>query len=117
MSKPSHNKPETRLVYSTDTGDMRKASDSATAQPSGTQQSTQGQVRVWLDTKSRRGKAMTRVTGIRHNPQVIEELAKALKVLCGAGGTVEDGDILVQGDHRDRIAARLGQQGYKVRKI
>jgi translation initiation factor 1 len=107
---------ETRTVYSTETGDLRRAA----APPSGDNKPAQparGPVKVWLDAKSRRGKAMTRVSGIQHNPQKLDEIAKTLKVLCGAGGTVEGRDVLIQGDHRDRVVARLMQMGIAAKKI
>jgi translation initiation factor 1 len=115
MTKQPH-RTDSRLVYSTESGDLRKTPCASGAGPKQHAASVQGGVRVLLDTKSRRGKAMTRITGIQHNPQVLADLAKALKVLCGAGGTVEGRDILVQGDHRDRVIARLEQMGYRVRR-
>jgi translation initiation factor 1 len=72
-------------------------------------------VRVVLDSKKRRGKTVTLVENIPHNPQVIEELCRTLKTLCGAGGTVEGKTILVQGDHRERVVAKLNELGYKVK--
>ncbi len=105
---------DTKLVYSTATGDARKAAEK---QPGAAPASgTSGPVVVRLDTKARRGKVVTMISGIPHNPQVIAALAKTLRTLCGAGGTVEGKDILVQGDHRDKIAAKLESLGYKVRK-
>ena len=100
---------ENRLVYSTGTGDLRKAEKPKGAAPA---DSGKGKVRVALDSKGRRGKAVTIISGIQHNPQVIDDLAKTLKNLCGAGGTVEGRDILIQGDHREKIAAKLRQLGY-----
>ena len=100
-----------RLVFSTDAGDLRKQKPDAA--PTGPQK--QGAVRVWLDTKSRRGKVVTRITGVRHCPEALQDLAKELKVLCGAGGTVEVGDILVQGDHRERVTKRLRELGYSIK--
>jgi len=123
--KPNDN---SRIVYSTETGDMRKPADKkpegksapvADKKPQGKSApvAAKGPVKVRLDTKSRRGKVMTRVSGIQHNPQMLDEIAKTLKVLCGAGGTVEGRDILVQGDHRDRVVARLQQMGINARRI
>ncbi len=103
-----------RPVYSTDGGDLRRdkpaATAPATADPS-------KPVRVALDTKGRRGKAVTVVTNVPHNPQVIGDLARQLRSQCGAGGTVEDGAILVQGDHRAKVGKVLEGLGYKVRVI
>lgn len=113
-NRPAEEK--TRTVYSTETGDLRKATEHKPAMDKPAQPA-KGPVKVWLDTKSRRGKAMTRVSGIQHNPQKLDEIAKTLKVLCGAGGTVEGRDILVQGDHRDRVVARLQQMGIAAKRI
>jgi translation initiation factor 1 len=102
-----------KLVYSTGAGDLRKAEKNAPKLP-GEASANQQKVRVVLDTKGRRGKAVTIIAGIQHNPQVIEKLSKELKNLCGAGGTVEDGNILIQGDHREKVTAKLRTLGYQV---
>jgi translation initiation factor 1 len=68
-----------------------------------------GVVRVWRDRKRRRGKTVTVIAGV-------EELAGTLKRHCGSGGTVQDdGTVEIQGDHRERIAAKLGELGYRVK--
>jgi len=72
-------------------------------------------VRVYLDSKGRKGKTVTIVAGLQHNPQTMEMLGRMLKQHCGAGGTVKDGLIEVQGDHRTRVAAHLQTLGYVVR--
>lgn len=104
-----------RLVYDTGRGDLRKVKTHVEphAASGGTQKTIQ-RVRVFLDTKKRRGKSVTCITGIQHNPQVIEDLAKTLKQLCGAGGTVKGKTIEIQGDHRPKIIARLKELGYQV---
>jgi translation initiation factor 1 len=103
---------ETRLVYSTSSGDLRKdLKETAGAAPA---DPGKQKVRVSLDTKGRKGKPMTMISGIQHNPQVIEKLAKTLKNCCGAGGTVEAGNILIQGDHREKLTAHLHALGYKI---
>ncbi|MBI2428252.1 MAG: translation initiation factor [Ignavibacteriales bacterium] len=72
-------------------------------------------VRVLLDTKDRKGKSVTVVTGLQHNPQTIEEIAKMLKQYCGAGGTVKDGNIEIQGDQRLRVTEKLKSLHYSVK--
>ena len=64
-------------------------------------------VHVLLDTRGRKGKSVTIVSGLRHNPATMEEIARILKQYCGAGGTVKEGKIEVQGDQRDRVSAKL----------
>ncbi|MGE5316299.1 MAG: translation initiation factor [Acidobacteriota bacterium] len=72
-------------------------------------------IRVVLDTKGRKGKSVTIVEGLQHNPSTMEEISRILKQHCGAGGTVKDGAIEIQGDQRERAAAKLRQMNYIVR--
>ncbi|HEY7059976.1 MAG TPA: stress response translation initiation inhibitor YciH [Chloroflexota bacterium] len=73
-----------------------------------------GVVRVWRDRKRRRGKTVTVVAGVE--PARRAELVGTLKRLCGSGGTVQDdGTVEIQGDHRERVAAKLGELGYRVK--
>ncbi|MCX6138655.1 MAG: translation initiation factor [Ignavibacteriales bacterium] len=72
-------------------------------------------VRVLLDTKGRKGKSVTIVRGLQHNPDTMEEIAKILKQHCGAGGTVKDGDIEIQGDQRTRVAEKMRALHYEVK--
>lgn len=76
-----------------------------------------GVVRVMLDRKGRGGKAVTLVMGVPGEGDEIAALGQALKKLCGAGGAVKDDVIEVQGDHRDRIIARLTTLGYRVKRV
>src|SRR5438477_222903 len=64
-------------------------------------------VRVSLETKDRRGKTVTVVSGFQHNPAAMEDIAKILKQFCGAGGTVKGVNIEIQGDHRKKISEKL----------
>ncbi len=72
-------------------------------------------VRIRLDTKGRKGKAVTLVEGLQHNPTTMEEIARILKQHCGAGGTVKDGQIEIQGDQRERVSEKLRQMNYIVK--
>jgi translation initiation factor 1 len=74
-----------------------------------------GIVRLFRDRKGRGGKTVTLVTGVRGNPAALEDLATTLKRSCGCGGSVKDGTIEIQGDHRERLAAKLAELGYKVK--
>jgi len=76
-----------------------------------------GFVRVAFERKGRRGKPVTLLTGLPADPGALAELARSLKQLCGTGGTVENGVILLQGDQRDKAHARLTQLGYKVKRV
>ncbi len=73
-------------------------------------------VQVKLDTGGRRGKAVTMITNIQHNPQVIEDLEKKLKKYCGAGGTSYAKTIEIQGDHVQKITSFLQKEGFKVKQ-
>ncbi len=75
-----------------------------------------GVIRVSRETKGRKGKGVTLVTGVPLDAQELPLLAKRLKNLCGAGGTVKNGIIEIQGDHRDRIVAELQGHGWTVKR-
>lgn len=75
-----------------------------------------GIVRVGRETKGRKGKGVTVVTGVPLSGDALQELATRLKKRCGSGGTVRDGTIEIQGDHRDVLVAELGTLGYTVKR-
>lgn len=75
-----------------------------------------GVVRVGRETKGRKGSGVTVITGIPSHPEGLEKLAKQFKQLCGTGGTVKDGVIEIQGEHRDRLVAELQKLGYTVKR-
>ncbi len=74
-----------------------------------------GIVRISRDRKQRGGKTVTVVSGLPQQPEQLAEIAGRLKRLCGSGGTVKDGAVEVQGDHRERIAEALRAEGYTVK--
>ena len=101
--------PESRRVYSTADGDLRKAR----GRPEPPTAPNDGVVRVSRETSGRRGKTVTVVRGIP--PRDLVEVASDLKRLCGTGGSAKDGIVELQGDHRPKVVARLEAQGYRVK--
>ncbi len=77
---------------------------------------SQQDLRVWLDKKHRAGKVATIVRGFVGSEGDLKELAKLLKSKCGVGGSAKDGEIIIQGDHRDRVVEILAKSGYKSKK-
>jgi translation initiation factor 1 len=114
-----------RLVYSTGQGRLCpecarplaecRCRRSRAAQPAPAP-TGDGIVRVGRETKGRKGKGVTVITGVPLDTAALAELATQLKKRCGSGGTVQGRTIEVQGDHRDLLVAELGKLGYTVRR-
>jgi translation initiation factor 1 len=105
-------KPASSLVYTTDPQPTPEPAP-APAYPAARQQTA----RIARDKKGRGGKTVTVISGLRHDPATLETLLRKLKQQCGAGGTLKAGDIEIQGDHRERVAAALVAMGYKVKHV
>jgi len=75
-----------------------------------------GIVRIQRETKGRKGKGVTLITGIPLAGDELKSLAKSLKQRCGTGGTIKNGVIEIQGDHRDLLLSLLEDKGWKVKK-
>ena len=73
-------------------------------------------LKIWLEKNHRGGKTVSVVKGFVGKEDDLEALGKKLKTTCGTGGSTKDGEILIQGDHRDRILALLIKEGYKAKK-
>jgi translation initiation factor 1 len=107
------NKPDLRgFVFSTDPGFQFSEEENTreTAAPN------QQPLRVKLETKHRAGKAVTLVTGFIGKEEDLHELGKKLKNFCGTGGTVKEGEIIVQGDQREKLMQWLAKSGYTLAK-
>ena len=111
---------DSRIVYSTALGQLcsncRRPVKACACPKNAPGVARAGPVRVGRETKGRAGKGVTVVTGLGLPLEQIELLAKTLKKQCGSGGTVREGIIEIQGDHRDTIVAALAKQGIDAKK-
>jgi len=98
------------IVFSTDQGRIKPEKKKPSV-PKG-----DGIVRVGRETKGRKGKGMTIITGVPLHPEGLKQLAKKLKQKCGTGGTLKGQTIEIQGDHRDLMVSELQALGYTVKK-
>ena len=107
------------LVFSTETGRMcpecrQPVAECSCGQPE--RPAGDGVVRVSRETKGRKGKGVTLITGIPLNDKELKAYAKVLKAKCGTGGTVKDGVVEIQGDQRDLLVPLLEQKGWAVKR-
>ena len=106
-------KDNNRTVWSSDRGDGRKTEAGKQRVPS--LPPHEQTVYLHRDSKGRGGKTVTLVKKLVLSEDDIKELATKLKQVCGSGGTVKDGVIEIQGEHREKIAGALKKMGYKVK--
>ena len=99
---------DAKVVYSTTDGDLRRARDPQVRAPV----TGGGRVKVRRETSGRRGKAVTTIAGVPVDDDALRELAGRLKRRCGVGGSVKDGVVELQGDHRDVVVEVLRADGY-----
>lgn len=99
------------LVYSTESGRVKQKEPAHKTVP----QKNDGIVRLRREVKGRGGGTVIVISGIPLPAPEIKELAGVLKKKCGCGGTIKDGVIEIQGDHRDALSAELLDRGFKVK--
>jgi len=107
------------LVYSTESGTMCPGCNKQKQQCVCRQKQIipkDGIVRLMRETKGRKGKGVTLINGVPLDPAGMKKLAKFLKQKCGSGGSVKNGVIEIQGDHRDTLEKELSARGYKVKQ-
>lgn len=112
-----------RVVYSTDNGRIKTCptcgqsyKSCRCASAATTTKKSDGIVRVMRDRKGRGGKTVTVIDGVMGSEAELTALAQQLKKLCGSGGTVKEGNIEIQGDHCDKVQAKLTTLGYRVKR-
>ncbi|MBW4681494.1 MAG: translation initiation factor [Microcoleus vaginatus WJT46-NPBG5] len=88
---------------------------SALERPATELPASQQNVRVQASRKGRKGKTVTVISGFQVKPETLESLLKQMKTQCGAGGTIKDGEIEIQGDHTQKLLQLLTQLGYKAK--
>ena len=100
-----------RVVWSSTDGDLRKARPT---RPGAEREGAGGRVKVRRETSGRRGKAVTTVAGVPVDDEALKALAGRLKKRCGVGGSVKDGVIELQGDHRETVVEVLRSENFDV---
>jgi translation initiation factor 1 len=112
-----------RLVYSTETGSICKSCQKPVSECTCNKKKSRPQtnikydgiVRIQREVKGRKGKTVTTVSGFQLDDDELKLLAAQLKRKCGTGGSVKDGIIIIQGDHRDALLSELKKQGYTAK--
>ena len=114
-----------RLVYSTDKGRICPSCGKSTGRCTcrackpalNRALSNDGVIRIGRETKGRKGKGVTTISGLPGDAGELKTVAAELKRCCGSGGSVKDGVILIQGDHRSVLETELTRQGYRVKLV
>lgn len=109
------NKGKSGLVYSTNPNVKIEKDSSRDENDVFMPNASQQMLYIYLDRKGG-GKVVTRIEGFAGSTTALEEIGRKLKQQCGVGGTVKDRMILIQGDHRDKIAQLLAKAGIKSKK-
>jgi translation initiation factor 1 len=115
------NKSNSRLVYSSASGRFcpncnKPIAKCVCRKQAAASTPSDGVVRVGRETKGRKGKGMTLISGVPLPTEELKKLAKELKQKCGTGGTLKDGVIEIQGDHRDALIEMLKTKGWTVKR-
>ena len=114
-----------RLVYSTESGKIcpscQKPVSKCTCKKKKPRSQTNikydGIIRIQREVKERKGKTVTSLSGFQISDTELKNLATQLKRRCGTGGSVKDGVIIIQGDHRNTLATEVKNQGFKIKIV
>jgi translation initiation factor 1 len=109
------------IVYSTGVGErcpncLRPIRECVCRKGTPGKASSDGVIRISRETQGRKGKGVTVISGLALGQTELETLATELKKKCGSGGSVENGRIEIQGDHRDRLVEELSRKGWKTKR-
>ena len=107
-------RPGDRLVYS-EFGSHTDATTRPNQNPSQDLPPNQQNLRVQASRKGRKGKTVTVITGFQAKPETLTALLKQLKAQCGAGGTLKNNEVEIQGDHAQKLVQILSEMGYKAK--
>ncbi len=112
---------DSRLVYSTESGRIcpacKKPISKCACKKNQRAFNGDGIIRIWRETKGRKGKTVTAVSGFQIDADELKNVATQLKRRCGTGGSVKDGIIIIQGDHKETLLSELKKQGYKAKHL
>lgn len=103
---------KSNIVYSTNPDYKPSDEDNEIDTPEPSEQN----LKVWIEKNGRGGKTVSVIKGFQGKYEHLESLAKLIKNKCGVGGSVKDGEIIIQGDHRDKIILILEKEGFKAKK-
>lgn len=111
-----------RIVYSTGVGErcpncLRAIGECVCKRGTPGKSSSDGMVRVSRETQGRKGKGVSVISGLGLPPEQLDALATELKKCCGSGGSVHEGRIEIQGDHRDRLIQELQRRGWQTKRV
>lgn len=105
------------VVYSTNPDFEYKKDDFDNQSDGNTTLAEKQLLRITLDKRQRAGKKVTLITDFKGSDEQLKELGKMLKTKCGVGGSVKDGEIIIQGDFREKIKQILIENGYKKSRV
>lgn len=114
MKKDNDRKERLNVVYSTNPDFQYESEDEDTAETLPKEKQT---LRIELDKRNRKGKSVTLITNFVGTDDDLQDLAKFLKTRCGVGGSARDGEILLQGDFRQKVLELLQKEGYAKARV